>query len=122
MTNQLGAHMQVATSIVKRIMLDEFGLQYICATADRFFQAAMALATMVNALAEQPSARLLKHVVRCYLRLTDNPRYALSSACQELVSSMYRSISSRSNDDVLLDRHLTAAGPVPRCRSAFLSL
>ncbi|PAN09463.1 hypothetical protein PAHAL_2G025000 [Panicum hallii] len=64
----------VATSIVKRIMLDEFGLQYICATADRFFQAAMALATMVNALAEQPSARLLKHVVRCYLRLTDNPR------------------------------------------------
>ncbi|KAG2639905.1 hypothetical protein PVAP13_2KG034400 [Panicum virgatum] len=64
----------VATSIVKKIMLDEFGLQYICATADRFFKAATALAAMVNALAEQPSARLLKHVVRCYLRLTDNPR------------------------------------------------
>jgi CCR4-NOT transcription complex subunit 9 len=29
---------------------------------------------MVLALAKEPSARLLKHVVRCYLRLSDNPR------------------------------------------------
>ncbi|XP_039793132.1 CCR4-NOT transcription complex subunit 9-like [Panicum virgatum] len=64
----------VATSIARKIMLDASGLQYICATADRFFEAAMALAAMVSALAEQPSGRLLKHVVRYYLRLTDNPR------------------------------------------------
>jgi len=25
-------------------------------------------------LAEQPSVRLLKHIIRCYLRLSDNPR------------------------------------------------
>ena len=31
---------------------------------------------MVAQLAEQPSARLLKHIVRCYLRLSDNPRAA----------------------------------------------
>ena len=31
---------------------------------------------MVLALAKDQSARLLKHVVRCYLRLSDNPRYA----------------------------------------------
>ena len=30
---------------------------------------------MVNNLAREPSARLLKHVVRCYLRLSDNARY-----------------------------------------------
>lgn len=30
---------------------------------------------MVLALANEPSPRLLKHVVRCYLRLSDNPRY-----------------------------------------------
>jgi hypothetical protein len=30
---------------------------------------------MVLALAKEPSARLLKHVVRCYLRLSDNPRF-----------------------------------------------
>jgi len=29
---------------------------------------------MVLALSKDPSARLLKHVVRCYLRLSDNPR------------------------------------------------
>ncbi|CAB4035826.1 cell differentiation RCD1 homolog, partial [Paramuricea clavata] len=29
---------------------------------------------MVLALAKDQSARLLKHVVRCYLRLSDNPR------------------------------------------------
>ena len=29
---------------------------------------------MVQQLAKEPSARLLKHVVRCYLRLSDNPR------------------------------------------------
>ena len=95
--------MQVATSITRKIMLDAFGLQYICATADRFFEAATALAAMVNALAEQPSARLLKHVVRCYLRLTDNPRYALIIIC---VPGTYR------NDGVHLDhRHLTHCCP-----------
>jgi CCR4-NOT transcription complex subunit 9 len=29
--------MQVATFIVQKILLDEMGLSYICATADRFF-------------------------------------------------------------------------------------
>ena len=30
---------------------------------------------MVISLAKEPSGRLLKHVVRCYLRLSDNQRY-----------------------------------------------
>lgn len=29
---------------------------------------------MVLSLAKEQSARLLKHVIRCYLRLSDNPR------------------------------------------------
>lgn len=32
------------------------------------------LSNMSLMLAEQPSARLLKHVVRCYHRLADNPK------------------------------------------------
>lgn len=32
---------------------------------------------MVQQLAKEPSTRLLKHVVRCYLRLSDNLRYAV---------------------------------------------
>ena len=30
------------------------------------------LSNMVTVLVEQPSTRLLKHIVRCYLRLSDN--------------------------------------------------
>ena len=64
----------VATFIVQKILLDAVGLNYICATAERFFAVGAVLSSMVTGLAEQPSVRLLKHIVRCYLRLSDNPR------------------------------------------------
>lgn len=44
-------------------------------TYERFSHVAMILGKMVIALAKEQSARLLKHVIRCYLRLSDNPRY-----------------------------------------------
>jgi CCR4-NOT transcription complex subunit 9 len=71
-------HMQVATFIVQKILLDDVGLRYICATAERFFAVGSVLANMVVSLADQPSTRLLKHIIRCYLRLSDNPRFVLS--------------------------------------------
>jgi CCR4-NOT transcription complex subunit 9 len=52
----------------------QVGLSYICATAERFFAVGAVLSSMVAGLAEQPSVRLLKHIIRCYLRLSDNPR------------------------------------------------
>ncbi|XP_050308960.1 CCR4-NOT transcription complex subunit 9 isoform X1 [Anthonomus grandis grandis] len=64
----------VATFILQKILLDDSGLSYICQTYDRFSHVAMILGKMVLSLAKEPSARLLKHVVRCYLRLSDNPR------------------------------------------------
>jgi len=64
----------VATFILQKILLDETGLSYICQTYDRFSHVAMILGKMVLALSSEPSPRLLKHVVRCYLRLSDNPR------------------------------------------------
>ena len=64
----------VATFILQKILLDETGLNYICQTYDRFSHVAMILGKMVVALAKDQSARLLKHVIRCYLRLSDNPR------------------------------------------------
>lgn len=66
--------MQVATFIVQKILLDDVGLEYICATAERFFAVAGILSNMIIALAEQPSARLLKHIIRCFLRLSENLR------------------------------------------------
>lgn len=64
----------VATFIVQKILLDDNGLQYICATPERFYAVSTVLSNMVTALVEAPSARLLKHVIRCYLRLSDNSR------------------------------------------------
>lgn len=64
----------VATFIVQKILLDEIGLGYICATAERFYAVSTVLSNMVGNLVGYPSVRLLKHIVRCYLRLSDNPR------------------------------------------------
>ncbi|XP_067929448.1 CCR4-NOT transcription complex subunit 9-like [Watersipora subatra] len=64
----------VATFILQKILLDETGLNYICQTYDRFSHVAVILAKMVQQLAVEGSARLLKHVVRCYYRLSDNAR------------------------------------------------
>jgi CCR4-NOT transcription complex subunit 9 len=64
----------VATFIVQKILLEETGLNYVCATAERFYAVSTVLANMVHLLQVHPSVRLLKHVVRCYLRLADHPR------------------------------------------------
>lgn len=83
----------VATFILQRILMDEGGLSYVCRTFDRykcckffsnefipinfysvcrFSHVAMILGKLILMLTAQPSTRLLKHVVLCYLRLSDN--------------------------------------------------
>lgn len=64
----------VAIFIVQKILLDELGLSYICQTYERFYAVATVLNNMVNQLVEQQSQRLLKHVIRCFLRLSDNQK------------------------------------------------
>ncbi|TPX32952.1 hypothetical protein SeMB42_g07550 [Synchytrium endobioticum] len=64
----------VAIFIVQKILLDDMGLNYICQTYERFYAVGTVLSNMVAQLVEQQSIRLLKHVIRCYLRLSDNPR------------------------------------------------
>ncbi|EJU03763.1 Rcd1-like protein [Dacryopinax primogenitus] len=64
----------VAIFIVQKILLDETGLTYICHTYERFYAVGTVLSNMVSQLVESQAVRLLKHVVRCYLRLSDNMR------------------------------------------------
>jgi len=66
----------VAIFIVQKILLDEMGLNYICHTYERFYAVVNVLQIMVQDLVQTQAVRLLKHVVRCYLRLSDNRRYA----------------------------------------------
>jgi len=61
----------VATFIVQKILLFDIGLSYICATPERFYAVASVLSAMVT---DKPTARLLKHIIRCYLRLSDHLR------------------------------------------------
>ena len=80
-TMEIGSELSktVATFIVQKILLDDVGLNYVCATAERFFAVGAVLGNMVVSQAsavEAPSQRLLKHIIRCYLRLSDNPRCA----------------------------------------------
>jgi hypothetical protein len=64
----------VATFIVQKILLDDNGLNYVCATSERFYAVSTVLSSMVAKLIETPSSRLLKHIVRCYLRLSEHIR------------------------------------------------
>ena len=59
----------VAIFIVQKILLDDTGLGYICHTYERFYAVGTVLSNMVTQLVEQQTVRLLKHVVRCFLRL-----------------------------------------------------
>ncbi|WVZ61874.1 hypothetical protein U9M48_011682 [Paspalum notatum var. saurae] len=79
----------VASYIVKRIVLDDVGLRYICATLEHFFGLASVLESMVVALEKEPSARLLKNIVHCYLRLMDNnlARVALRATLPEALKN-----------------------------------
>ena len=61
----------VATFIVQRILLDENGLNYVCNTAERFYAVSSVLLKIISG---NPSSRLIKHIVRCYARLSENPR------------------------------------------------
>lgn len=63
----------VAIFIVQKILLDDNGLNYICATYERFYAVGTVLSNMVGQLVEQQTARLLKHVVRCFLRYGPPP-------------------------------------------------
>jgi len=83
----------VATFIVQKILLDDIGLRYICATAERFFSVIQVLSTMVESLSEQPSLRLLRHIIRCCLRLSDNGR-----ACEALQDHLPKLLTDRTFD------------------------
>lgn len=64
----------VAIFIIQKILLDRVGLEYICQTYERFFAIVTVLNGMVVQLVDLKSLRLLKHIVRCYLRLSEHKK------------------------------------------------
>lgn len=115
----------VAIFILQKILLDDQGLSYICTTYERFHTVASVLSKMIDQLSattqaqqsqgqsqqqqQQPpnsSGRLLKHVVRCYMRLSDNleARKALANILPESLRDGTFSVTLQ--DDVATKRSL----------------
>lgn len=88
----------VAIFIVQKILLDDIGLAYICATYERFYAVGTVLSNMVTQLVEQQTVRLLKHVVRCFLRYVLFPLLSLVDYLLDpsLVSNNQNSLSDNS--------------------------
>ena len=64
----------VATFILQKILTDKDGRDYVCQTYGRFHHVADVLAKLIEQVAQGLSSRPLKHVIRCYLGLSENPR------------------------------------------------
>ena len=67
--------LQVSTFILLKVLRNEVGLRHCCDTRGPFYDIAFALQKRVNSPDERPSARLLKCIIRCYLRLFDHRRF-----------------------------------------------
>ena len=111
----------VATFIVQKILLDDTGLQYVCATAERFYAVSSVLSSMVGKLLETPSIRLLKHIVRCYLRLSEHSkaRDALRECLPESLNdstfaSVFRNEESVQRWHMQLVNNLSTSGDPPQ--------
>ena len=80
----------VATFIIQKILMDNNGLTYLCMTAERFFAVSTVLNNMVENQLVKPSTRLLKHIIKCYFRLSENPRaqMALNTTMPTIVKEM----------------------------------
>ncbi|WJX49175.1 hypothetical protein P8452_35642 [Trifolium repens] len=68
----------VSTFILQKILANEEGLDHICTTAERFFAVARVLKMVLRSLEEKYSPRLLKLVISCYSRLSNNHRASIA--------------------------------------------
>ncbi|KAK7230551.1 transcription complex subunit [Aureococcus anophagefferens] len=99
----------VATFIVQKILLDDMGLNYVCARRPAVLRRVHGPGEHgAHALVEQPSIRLLKHIVRCYLRLSDNlrAREALRQCLPESLRD--HTFAGHIKDDLTVKRWLSS--------------
>ena len=72
MEHGIEASKTTATATLLKILLDETGLTYICHTQERQEAVMRPLAVLVEDVVQKQSIRLLKLVLQCYTRLTDD--------------------------------------------------
>ncbi|EXB37858.1 hypothetical protein L484_011918 [Morus notabilis] len=77
-------NMKLAAFVLERLLtIGEMGQVYCCASAQRFYSITRVLGQRIEELVEEPCQRLLKHIICCYIKLSENPR-----GCDGLVWSL----------------------------------
>ncbi|KAL7674836.1 hypothetical protein ACOME3_001111 [Neoechinorhynchus agilis] len=92
----------LAAFVLQKIIADDYGLCFICHTFERFSQTAMILGRIVLNLGKHPESRLLRHVIRCYFRLSENQRASIA-----LKSCLPQSLQNGTFHEYLSDDPLT---------------
>lgn len=77
----------ISTFIIQKILTDQGGLNYICQKPERFYVINTVLEKLLKkqASSSPPQKRLLKNIIRCYLKLSENTR--ANSALKENIPS-----------------------------------
>ncbi|XP_060188219.1 cell differentiation protein rcd1-like [Lycium barbarum] len=77
---------KVATLIVVKILMQPKGMNYCCASAQRFYLIVQVLYRVVEKLSEKPCLLHLKYVIQCYLSLSGVLRFV--RPCDALTSQV----------------------------------
>ncbi len=77
----------VSIFIVLKILLDNLGLDYVCRTDERLNAVANILKDMMDEMEKIPNEegqdnKIVRQIIRCFLRLSENPKFANKSQCQ----------------------------------------
>lgn len=92
----------VATFIVQKILMDENGLHYVCQTDERLLALAQILRDIIDDIArdaksDKDGQRLLRHIMRCLLRLSEDPK------ANERLAEFIPECIRNPNNDVIKD-------------------
>jgi CCR4-NOT transcription complex subunit 9 len=77
----------VSIFIVLKILLDNLGLDYVCRTDERLNAVANILKDMMDEMEKVPSEegkdnKMVRQIIRCFLRLSENPKFDKKSQCE----------------------------------------
>ncbi|XP_055823994.1 cell differentiation protein rcd1-like [Solanum dulcamara] len=97
---------KVATLIVMKILMQEKGMTYCCATPERFFSIVQVLYRVVQKLTEQPCLLHLMYVVQCYLSLSEVLKFI--RPCDAFKRQVPPQLFDNTFKDILCDDHETS--------------
>ncbi|KVI02032.1 Rcd1 [Cynara cardunculus var. scolymus] len=73
----IGALVKVAAFVVSKILMYEEGQRYCGSFPERFYAVVQVLAKIVDQFPGKPSLQLLKHILTCFMRLSEVSRKTL---------------------------------------------